>query len=347
MKSIIAEWIEDWLSDRQQRVVINGCSSGWLQVSSGVPQGSVLGPILFIIYINDIDLAVDVTSISLFKFADDTKGVKVIKDQSSATELQEALNSLFAWSQEWQMLFNVDKCHVIHMGKSNPKFPYYINGNQLVVVEEEKDLGVIIHQSCTPSTHVAKAAKKGNSLLGQLMRAFSYRDKKTFVNLYKQFVRPHLEYAVQAWCPWLQRDKDLLENVQIRAVRAVSGLRGSYTEKLKALNLPSLTERRERGDMIQTFKIINQIDNVDPANYFTMSAAQHNHATRHAANINIIGDDLVQFPTTNLTKLNANGDPRRHFFTHRVVNSWNNLSQDTKLATTLNEFKNKYDKELE
>ena len=96
--------------------------------------------------------------------------------------------------------------------------------------------------------------------------------------------------------------------------------------------------------MIHTFKIIIQIYNINPANYFTMSAAQHNHATRHAANINIIGDDLVQFPTT---KLNANGDPRRHFFTHRVVNSWNNLSQDTKLATTLNEFKNKYDKELE
>ena len=99
--------------------------------------------------------------------------------------------------------------------------------------------------------------------------------------------------------------------------------------------------------MIHTFKIIFQIYNIKPANYFTTSAAQHNHATRHAANINIIGDDLVQLPTTNLTKLNANGNPRRHFLTHRVVNSWNNLSQDTKLATTLNEFKNKYDKELE
>ena len=138
-----------------------------------------MGPILFIIYINDIDLALDTTSIALFKFADDTKGVKVIRDQSSARELQQTLDNLFSWSREWQMLFNVDKCHILHMGRTNPQHPYYINGDQLKVVEEEKDLGILIHQSGTPSSQVAKAAKKANSLLGQWMRAMSYRDKVT------------------------------------------------------------------------------------------------------------------------------------------------------------------------
>ena len=204
------------------------------------------------------------------KFADDTKGIKVIEDESSARELQEALDNLFAWSEEWQMLFNADKCHIIHLGRTNPNFPYSINGTGLVVVEEEKDLGVLIHKSCTPSSQVAKAAKKANSVLGQLMRAVSYRDKFTYIKLYKEYVRPHLEYAVQTWSPWLQRDKDLLEDVQKRAVRAVSGIAGSYSEKLSLLNLPSLTTRRERGDMIQTFKIVNKIDNVDPTNYKTI-----------------------------------------------------------------------------
>ena len=342
---LITGWIENWLSDRLQRVVLNGCFSSWLPVTSGVPQGSVLGPILFIIYINDIDLAVATSSIFLFKFADDTKGIKEIKGESCARELQEALNNLFAWSEEWQMLFNADKCHIIHLGRTNPNFPYSINGTGLVVVEEEKDLGVLIHKSCTPSSQVAKAAKKANSVLGQLMRAVSYRDRFTYIRLYKEFVRPHLEYAVQTWCPWLQRDIDLLEDVQKRAVRAVSGINGSYAEKLSTLNLPSLTARRERGDMIQTFKIVNQIDNVDPKNYFQFSATQHNHATRQGAFIEaaLPHQDNVPIPTTNLVVQNGNLDLRRNFFTHRVVNKWNNLDQSVKTATGLNEFKNKYD----
>ena len=344
ISGFITGWVEDWLSARSQRVVLNGRFSGWLPVTSGVPQGSVLGPILFLIYINDIDLAVDVTSVALFKFADDTKGVKAINDQSSANELQQAINNLFAWSVEWQMLFNIDKCHILHLGKSNPRFPYHINNTPMKVVEEEKDLGVLIHQSCTPSSQVAKAAKKANSVLGQLLRALSYRDKVTHI----KYVRPHLEYAVQTWCPWLQRDKDLLEDVQKRAVRAVSGITGSYHEKLKALKLPELTARRERGDMIQTFKIVKQLDNVDPANYFQIAAEQHNHATRQARVV-VRADnpeETIAVPTINLTKPKANSDLRKYFFTHRVVDSWNALHPSVKAASTVNEFKNQYDNKL-
>ena len=308
----------------------------------------MLGPILFLIYINDIDLAVDVTSVALFfKFADDTTGVKVINDQASANQLQQSLDSLFAWSQDWQMLFNIDKCHVIHMGKSNPKFPYNINGVPMVVVEEEKDLGVLVHQSCTPSSQVAKAAKKANSVLGQLLRAFSYRDKVTYVNLYKQFVRPHLQYAVQSWCPWLQKDKDLLEDVQKRAVRAVSGIVGSYEDKLRLLKLPSLTSRRVRGDMIQTFKIVNRLDNVDPNNYFQFAADHHNHATRQATNLEVNADnENVPVPSSNLVKPNGTKPLRTNFFTHRVINGWNSLDEAVKSAKNLNEFKNLYDAKL-
>ena len=246
------------------------------------------------------------------------------------------------------MLFNADKCHIIHLGRTNPNFPYYINGAGLRVVEEEKDLGVLIHKSCTPSSQVAKAAKKANSVLGQLIRAVSYRDKFTYIKLYKEYVRPHLEYAVQTWSPWLQRDIDLLEDVQKRAVRAVSVITGSYSEKLSILNLPSLSTRRERGDMIQTFKIITQIDNVDPTNYFKFSANQHNHATRQGAFIGapLPHEDNVPIPTSNLVVQNGNLALRRNFFTHRVVNKWNNLDQSVKTAASLNEFKNKYDARL-
>ena len=124
---LMAQWLhglrnEEWLRDRRQRVVLNGTASSWMEVSSGVPQGSVLGPILFVIFIDDIDDIVDAAGLFLSKFADDTKGAKVIKDQSSATELQQALDNLFTCSQEWKMNLNVEKYHIIHLvRRSLPK----------------------------------------------------------------------------------------------------------------------------------------------------------------------------------------------------------------------------------
>ena len=120
-----------------------------------------------------------------------------------------------------------------------------MNNANLTPSKFEKDLGVLVHQSGKPSVQVAAAAKKANSVLGQLLRAFSYRDKLTYVNLYKMYVRPHLEYCIQAWAPYQQADIDLLEKVQKRAIRQVSGLRGSYQEKLKIIDLLSLSERRK------------------------------------------------------------------------------------------------------
>ena len=103
-----------------------------------------------------------------------------------------------------------------------------MNGIPLKVVEVEKDLGVLIHTSGSPNTQIAAAAKKADGILVQLLRAFTYCDKVTFKGLFVQYVRPILEYAVQAWSPWLQQDIDLLESVQVRAVKAISGLKGTY-----------------------------------------------------------------------------------------------------------------------
>ena len=150
------------------------------------------------------------------------------------------------------MLFNVDKCKVIHVGKNNPRREYVMEGKKLLVVEEEKDLGVLIDQSLKPSCQVGAAAKKANSALGQLLRAFTYRDKVHFIRLYQTFVRCHLEYAVSTWSPWLQKDINVLEDIQRRAIRQVRGLTGTYEEKLAQVGLTTLVDRRARGDMIQT-----------------------------------------------------------------------------------------------
>ena len=137
----VGNWIEDWLSDRKQRVVINGTSSVWREVTSGVPQGSVLGPLLFIVYINDLDLRL-VSKIS--KNADDTKmGINADSD-AAVKQLQEDLRKVGEWSKKWQMPFNLDKCKIMHVGHKNKNEKYELLGKEIESVQQEKDLGVII-----------------------------------------------------------------------------------------------------------------------------------------------------------------------------------------------------------
>ena len=159
-------WIEKWLTDRKQRVILNGCFSSWGDVLSGVPQGSVLGPILFIIFINDIDMAIDVTGSFLFKFADDTKVGMVVETEEQRDELQAAITSLELWSSEWQMMFNSSKCHMMHLGNGNNRFEYVMGGQVLETVDSEKDVGVMIHQSLKPSLQCTRASEKANQVLG-------------------------------------------------------------------------------------------------------------------------------------------------------------------------------------
>ena len=246
----------------------------------------MLGPLLFIIFINDIDMAVDAVHCCLLKFADDTKGLHKVNNEDDASKLQKDLDSLYKWSCDWQMLFNLDKCHVLHFGNTNARHDYHINGYPLLHVDKEKDLGVIIDSTCTPSKQVSAAALKGNQVLGQLLRTFTYRDRYTFIKLYKQYVRPHLECCIQAWSPWLQQDVDLLENVQKRAVKAISGLTGTYEEKLKSLKMLSLEDRRRRGDMIETFKLVHGFENVDSSKFFSFS---HNTVVTESSVIPIFG----------------------------------------------------------
>ena len=340
---VVAKWVEEWLHGRKQRVVLNGHQSDWADVTSGVPQGSVLGPCLFVLYINDIDNAVDVVKVIMKKFADDTKAGRIINTPEDRDRFQEDLNNLFKWAEEWQMLFNIGKCKVMHLGNKNSLYKYHMNGVELEVTDKEKDVGVYILPSLKPSVQVAKAAKKANQVLGQLLRTFTFRDKVHFVQLYVQRVRCLMEYAVQSWNPWLKQDIDLLEDVQRRAVRSISGLNGTYEEKLKKVGLTTLEERRHRGDMIQTFKMINKIDDMDPAQFFTFTGQTANHATRQA--VTVEGDPLdgVLRHKHSLNHPVARLDIRRYSFSSRVVSGWNSLPSYVTEATSVNNFKNLYD----
>jgi hypothetical protein len=193
-------WIRNWLTGWRQRVVLDGEFSDWIAVLSGVPQGSVLGPLLFLLFINDLDLAASkVTAMS--KFADDTKvGQQIVTDVDRVL-LQSALDRLCVWASDWGMQFNVAKCKVMHFGRQNPRYVYAMSGQQLEVVDSGRDIGVTVSQTLKPSAQCAKAAGTARSVLGQIVRAFHYRDRTTFVKLYITYVRPHLEFCTPAWSP--------------------------------------------------------------------------------------------------------------------------------------------------
>ena len=152
-------------------MVLLGQNSDWSSVRSGVPQGSVLGPLLFLIYINDIDKTIQS---KLLKFADDTKLFGTVADEQDVAKLQKDLANMCEWSNDWLMLFNVDKCKVLHIGYNNMKAKYYMNGIELEEILEERDLGVIMRRDLTPSSQCVKAANSANRILGMIKRSFSY-----------------------------------------------------------------------------------------------------------------------------------------------------------------------------
>ena len=264
----ITDWIEQWLTDRRQRVVVDGEVSNWKSVLSGVPQGSVLGPILFLIYINDLD---DSITSNVLKFADDTKLFRKVNTDGNKQHLQNDLDRLVKWSEKWQMLFNFWKCKCLHTGHRNLNVNYKMGDTVLGTTVKEKDLGVTISADMKVSEQCGIAASKGNQILGLIRRNITYKEKKLIIPLYKAIVRPHLEYCIQAWRPYRKKDIDTLERIQRRATKIIPELRDlSYEERLKECGLTTLETRRLRGDQIEVFKILNGYENIDRNMFFSL-----------------------------------------------------------------------------
>ena len=232
-----------------------------ISVLSRVPQGSVLGPILFYIYINDLDD--DITS-KVLRFADDTKVIRQIKSDADRQQLQDGLNKLTEWSEKWQMLFNYRRCKCLHSGHGNEDAQYTMGDTVLNTTVKEKGLGLTISADMKVSEQCGIAAAKGNQILRLIRRNIVYKEKELIMPLYKTLVRSHLEYCIQAWRPYRKKDIGILERVQRRATKMIQKLRNiSYEMRLKECGLTTLETRRLRGDQIEVFKILNGYENID------------------------------------------------------------------------------------
>jgi hypothetical protein len=295
----ILEWVKNWLTGRRQKVGVNKTYSDWECVISGVPQGSVLGPLLFLIYINDLDAGIDS---KLLKFADDTKLGKAVATENEVEIMRKDLETIFKWSVDWQMLFNTDKCSVLHMGRSNKEADYKMGLNEIKKITQERDLGVVIDKSGKASKQCAIAVKKANGILGMIKRNIKFKSKKVIVKLYKSLVRPRLEYCIQAWSPYLRKDIDMIERVQRRATRLIEGFTDmSYEDRLEQTGLISLEKRRVRGDLILLFKVMKGFIQIDYKKFFELSKV---NKTR--------GHSLK------LVKKRSNGEQRKHFLAREL-----------------------------
>jgi hypothetical protein len=288
-----------------------------------------LGPLLFLIFVNDLP---DWVRNNIKMFADDTKIWAAIRDRDESESLQKDLDRLVEWSNKWLLRFNPQKCKIMHIGH-NLETSYSIEQegqkNTLEKTMEERDLGIYATANMKVSAQCSKAAAKAMSVLGMIRRHFKHIDKEEFRILYKSFVRPHLEYCVQVWSPYLKKDIHCLEQVQKRATKMIDGLKyKEYEQRLKIVGLQTLENRRIRGDLIEAYKIITSKENINVAEFFQFSEVGH-ELRGHRYKLSVQRSRL---------------EVRKNFFSQRVVQHWNRLPEAVVEATSVNCFKAQLDR---
>ena len=315
--------IKDFLSGRSLRTCVRGNYSSLRDVLSGVPQGSVLGPLLFVLFVNDLpDCVRNITKL----FADD---LKLIVDASNEVSVKKDLASLEEWESLWLLKFNPKKCKVLHLNyNNNPNYAYELDGTVLESIETEKDLGVTVSNELGWNKNIQSCIKDANRMIGWITRNILNRDLNILTRIYKTIIRPKLEYCVQLWNPaachgnWSTILE--LESIQRRFTRLANdiGLL-PYSERLVKMNLTTLGERRIRGDLIETFKIVNGIVDYGK-DIFRLSRSSKNIIRK--SNMFINGSNL------NICKL------RSSFLPERIRNYWNNLPQYVKSSVDVPSF---------
>ncbi len=320
----VNRWLESFLTNRSQQVVVGGEKSDSVPVGSGVPQGSVLGPSLFLFYINDIQARLH-SKVRLF--ADDTIIYLVITSPADAAKLQEDLDLLSLWEERWMMSFHPDKCTVLTVTKKRKPTvsKYTLHGHTLEHVDCAKYLGIHLDSKLNWHHHVQSVCKKANGMIGFLRRNLNIASTSVKSLAYMSLVRPTIEYASAAWDPFLDCDITRIEKVQRRAARYVLNRyhnTSSVTNMLNILNWPTLQDRRCHARLTMLYKIANGLISLDSANQLI-------HATRSTRRSHTMAFQHISSRT----------DARKYSFYPRTVKAWNNLPHPVATAESLEIFK--------
>ena len=315
----LLSWFKNFLTGRRQCVKINSVLSSWTHVSSGVPQGSVLGPLMFVLYINDLPSLV---SSQLLMFADDIKLYRSIRSVEDCFMLQNDINIMLDWSRHWLLSFNVSKCKVLHIGNTSYTGNYALDGIQLELLDNYRDLGIQIDSKLKFHIHTDTVVKKAYRVLGLIRKSFECKDYDVMVKLYKSLVRPIIEYNNVLWGPFYVSDNRKIERIQRKATRIIPSISHlSYHDRLRHLNLPSLQHRRRRGDLICLYQILKGAYDIDNQLFIPSTIT------------------ITRGHTKKLFKQHTNSYTRSKFFSNRVINDWNSLPQFIVDSSSVNEFK--------
>ncbi len=341
----ILDWLKSFLTERKMRTVVEGEMSDYVYVDSGVPQGTVLGPLLFLCNINDLPSSVT-SQVRLF--ADDCLLYRPIRSFKDHLKLQNDLHHLESWASKWGMQFNSKKCYVMSSNSKSSCFHILcMDKNILQHVNCSPYLGVNINDDFKWNTHINKITSKASSVLGLLRRNLKYSPKECKRLGYLSMVRSNLEYASIVWSPYHQQEIDSIEKIQRKAARFISGNyisreEGFMTALLKELDLPTLESRRKASRLCFLYKIIyNKLPSIKPETFLTPRPPKRRiKPTRYhnCDTLNIL-ENQCSNNSRALKYLHCKTQQYNSSFFPSTIIQWNQLPEQTVNCETLTRFR--------
>ena len=329
----LLSWIQAFLTGRSQRVVIENVLSNPIAVGSGVVQGSVLGPLIFILFINDIVDCLDTDEVNPTTcciFADDMKLYSAYEAATDSSSLSNTLKNIESWSHKWQLPINPEKSLLMQVGSSKHDRPKYFICDKLIAPSDLiRDLGITYDSKLCFHDYINEIVGRAYQRVNLLFRSFVSQNVSILTRAFLTYVRPILEYCTSIWSPHKSYLIDKIERVQRYFTRRVLfRTKLSYIERLQILNLELLEARRIKSDLKLCFKIINGLCDLDVDAFFKF-ASQSSVTRGH---------------NKKLVKPICNNNWQLNFFSSRIVNIWNSLPPELVNVKSTDNFATKLKK---